>query len=304
MRCSLCKSNSIYSDKRLCKKHFKSYFEKKVKKVMDSVLFRDKKLLVAISGGKDSTALMYSLSQIEKKVPFETEAFYIDLGIMNYSEKSISSIQKLCSMCDVKLNLVRLSDYPKDIDNIAKSTKNVCSVCGTIKRYIMNRFAFDNDFDYVLTGHNLDDELYFTINNLSNQHLDYFLRSGKITKTEKEKRLIGRAKPLYNLTEKESTIYCLINNLPHYMDECPYSKESTQVIMKKKISYLLDSKDKKLAFLKSVNKLKEGFLKSLESIPISNAKQKQKTSGTLILCKSCGFPTSTEVCRFCRIMKE
>jgi uncharacterized protein (TIGR00269 family) len=300
MRCSLCKSNAIYSDKRLCKRHFKSYFEKKVKKVMDNVVFRDKKLLVAISGGKDSTALLYSLTQIEKKVHFNIEAFYIDLGIKGYSEKSISKIQEICVMCNVKLNWVKLSDYPKDIDNIANSTQNVCSVCGTIKRYLMNRFAFDNKFDYVLTGHNLDDELYFAINNLSSQHLDYFLRSGKITKTESEKKLIGRAKPLYYLTEKESTIYCLINKLPHYMDECPYSKESTQVVMKKKISYLLDSKDKKLSFLKSVNRLKEGLLKNLDP----NVDIKEKTEGTLTLCKSCGFPTSTEVCRFCRIMKE
>jgi uncharacterized protein (TIGR00269 family) len=300
MRCSLCKSKAIYSDKRLCKRHFKSYFEKKVKKVMESVAFRDKRLLVAISGGKDSSALLYSLTQIERKIPFEIEAFYIDLGIKGYSEKSVSKIKELCSLCNIKLNLVSLSDYPKDIDAIAKFSDNVCSVCGTVKRYLMNRFAFENRFDYVLTGHNLDDELYFAINNLSSQHLDYFLRSGKITKTESEKKLIGRAKPLYYLTEKESTIYCLINNLPHFMDECPYSKESTQVIMKKKISYLLDSKDKKLAFLKSVNKLKEGFLRDADN----NINQKQKGEGPLGLCKECGFPTSKDVCRFCRIMKE
>ena len=34
-----------------------------------------------------------------------------------------------------------------------------CSVCGLIKRYIMNRVAHDHGYDVIATGHNLDDDI-------------------------------------------------------------------------------------------------------------------------------------------------
>ncbi len=296
MRCRLCGKKAIYKELRFCEEHFTVYFNNKVKKVMNNPLFKDKKLLVALSGGKDSSSLLYSLVKLVEKgeIGFsfgKIEAVFIDLGISGFSEENLVLCRQLCKELDVNLNVVKIAkEYGISVDEISKSSKKVCSDCGVLKRYLLNKFAFDNGFDFVLTGHNIDDELFFALHNLINGNLDYFVRSGKITPSNSKKRLVGRIKPLYYLSEKETAIFCLINKLPFSKEKCPYSKNNAQIEMKKRIPVLLDRKSKKISFLKNLNKLKKHF---------PNEEQYEVEE-----CEKCGFPTTTKLCKFCRIVEK
>lgn len=296
MRCRLCGKKAIYKELRFCEEHFTSYFDKKVKKVLSNPLFKDKKLLVALSGGKDSSALLFSLAKLveNEEIDFslkKVEALYIELGISGYSESNLKASKELCNSLSINLNVVNLSDENGvSVDSVSKKSRKVCSECGVLKRYLINRFAFENGFDFVLTGHNIDDELFFAFHNLINGNLNYLARSGKITPTDNEKKLVGRVKPLYYISEKETAIYCLINNVPFSREKCPYSKNNAQIEMKSKIPLLLDSKSKKISFLKHLNKLKKYF-------PLEEENSVEK-------CERCGFPTTTKICKFCRIIEK
>ena len=288
MKCRFCKRRAIYEEERLCKEHFIKYFEKRIRKYFDSLRLKNLKVLIAVSGGKDSSAVAYSLNKIKNDYNLSLELIYLDLGIRNYSVSCKQTVTRLSNFLRLKLNIIDVPKlYHKNIDNFDENY--ACSVCGTFKRYLINKFAFENGFDYIITGHNLDDELFFVMNNLLNRNTEYLLRSGKMTETRKELKLIGRLKPLYYLTEKESMIFCIANAVPFTNIECPRSFASTQLKMKKKFNIFFENKSKKINFIKSINNIKQEYNK--------------QTSELMNFCEECGYPTNGKICRFCRLIK-
>ena len=59
------------------------------------------KILVALSGGKDSTVTAYLL----KKFGYNIEGFHINLGMGGYSERCLEAVKQLCKQLDIKLYL-------------------------------------------------------------------------------------------------------------------------------------------------------------------------------------------------------
>ena len=304
MKC--CKTNAVINvhGNKFCREHFIRYYERKVEKIIKKL--RDKKVLAAVSGGKDSMALAFLLYKFSKEYSFNFELLFIDLGIHRYSEKSKKVIEKFVKEKGVKLNVIKAKDEILAIDDInelkqkprkgkqksrqgpkQKLPKPICSYCGLIKRYLINKFAYENCFDLVVIGHNLDDEIAFIFMNMLNQNIEQLARIGIITETNKKLKLIGRIKPLYFCSEKENMTYCLINGIEFYNEECPYAINASQI----KIKHLLNEFEKekpgfKLNFLKSFLKLKENLKVKREAI-------KQ--------CKICGYATTLDVCAFCRL---
>ena len=79
------------------------------KRFIDTVkkykLFNKKeKILVALSGGKDSTVVAYLL----KKNGYNIEGFHIDLEIGEYSKKCRKAVEELCNDLGIKLHLYNM----------------------------------------------------------------------------------------------------------------------------------------------------------------------------------------------------
>ncbi len=290
MRCRLCKKKAIYAPLRFCKEHFLAYYEKKVRRYLDSTHTRDTSILIGVSGGKDSSALADVLARLAGEYGLRLGLLCIDLKIPEYSAQGIAAAKELAERTGLPLQVIDLASFPKTIPDF--SGKKPCGPCGTIKRYLLNKAAVEEGFAFVATGHNLDDEFYFAIHNLCHRNVDQLRRGQKKLPPRPALRLAGRVKPLYYLTEKENRLYCLLRGIPHDAAECPFSTGNPQLAFKRKACF---QRDEKRNLLKSVALLQ----RAAEETPVG------EEAGRIHACPTCGFATtSKDVCAFCKLMER
>ena len=98
MKCYSCGAPAIiyrkYEGRAWCKKHFTIQLEAKVKKTIrkNRLIKPNDKVCVAISGGKDSSLLLYLLNKFFRKRPdIEIFALAVDEGIKGYRDESIKT---------------------------------------------------------------------------------------------------------------------------------------------------------------------------------------------------------------------
>ncbi len=242
------------------------------------IIRKGEKVLAALSGGKDSVAMLSSLKALEDKLGIKVEALHIDLGIGEYSRKSRVVSEEVCKVLGVPLHVVRLSDFGFTISDVKRKP---CSVCGNAKRYIMNRFARENGFDVVATGHCAEDIVANVLKNLysGNQEWTEKLKP----RTDGYFKFVAKAKPLFEIGEKENLVYVISSGLPFLPDECPKAPDPKW----KELVYEIEKK---------IPGFKAGVLRSLA--------REKKESWELKSCKVCGEPTSAEVCQFCRNVRK
>lgn len=285
MKCVKCGRKAIINIRGVgfCRDHFIEYYLNKVKDTIEKYKMFDKndKILVAVSGGKDSTALAYALY----KLGYNFEGLYINLEIPSYSDKCEEKVKEFFNIIGKKLNIIKVSDYRVKVKSI--KNRSVCSVCGVIKRYLMNKFAYENGFNVLVTAHNLNDIASFALSNLYGLNIDFIVKN--IPVIEGKDKLVKKVKPLYFLTEKEDLTFVLLKNLPYCNLECPYSENATELNWKK-ILYHIDSEKKDFSFK---------LVKSIEEISRKiNIEEKEWN-----YCKICGYPTGSKdgICSFCKI---
>ena len=241
-----------YSKMPVCKHHFLKYVEDRVWKTIQEhnliELKPEEKVLVAVSGGKDSSTLLTILDRVLNK-RVKMEALYIEVGIAprNYSHDSEQVCRHLTERLNIPLHVVDIKkEYGFNIDDIhelgrrlkrahhGESFRGECSYCGLIKRYLINRFAILNGFTKVATGHNLTDEATTLLGNFFNVDMELMSRAGPITITESD-NLVPRIKPLYYIYENETILYAYYANVEHLPTECEYSIDSPTLNIKRSL---------------------------------------------------------------------
>ncbi len=311
-----CKNTAVaiipHSKLPLCKSHFKSYIEDRVLKTIKNFKLIDfsnphEKILVGLSGGKDSQTLLTILNRILKD-KVHLEALYIEVGITpkNYSKDSGIIARKLCEDLDIPFNILNIKEIVgfdiDDIHNLGKKMKRgrrrskkgrfrgECSYCGLIKRYFLNKFAFDNQFTKMATGHNLTDEATQLISNFFNVDMELMSRAGPITMTDVV-GLIPRIKPLFYIYEQELIMYSYYANVKHLGTQCKYAEDSP--MMKIKASLLEIEGFRRGNMMNLVN----SFQKKLKGILFDTIPDSKKIENQ---CNECGMGTYLEKCSFCK----
>src|SRR5579872_1959609 len=94
-----------YNGESLCASCFNDSIVQKVKKTISKyeMLHYGDRLAVAVSGGKDSTSLLFILNQVMKDHGSELLALSIDEGISGYRDESISNAESLAEKLSVPL---------------------------------------------------------------------------------------------------------------------------------------------------------------------------------------------------------
>ncbi|MEJ7556161.1 MAG: TIGR00269 family protein [Aquificaceae bacterium] len=273
----------------LCKEHYIEWYLKRVEStIREFKMFgKDDRVLVAVSGGKDSLSLWDALCRLG----YTADGLYIDLGIGEYSQKSKKACENFAQKKGLRLHVLELKKEIASIPEIKEVERNrpACSFCGLLKRYYMNRFAREGGYKVIATGHNLDDESATLLSNVLSWNMGYLSRQFPVL-LEGE-GFVRKVKPLVKFTEKENALYAFLSGIEYVEEECPFSEGASSIEYKKTLAQMEEkSPGTKLRFYMD-------FLRRLH--PILQTQEVE-----LRPCKVCGEPTTAEVCSVCRLKER
>jgi uncharacterized protein (TIGR00269 family) len=278
------------------KNTFIKQFEKKVRKTIKDHALVDKKekVFVACSGGKDSTTTLYLL----KKFGYNVEAVMIDLKMGDWSDRNLKNMQSFCDKHKIKLNVIDLrKEHGFSICYLRSGIQEQqkignCTICGVVRRWILNKKAREMGAKKIATGHNLDDEAENVFMNFMKGTPELMVNLGPKTGIIQDKMFVQRIKPLYFFTNKEIRQYTEAMGWDIVYEPCPCSVGVFRRDVRDQI-VKLEKKNPKIR-----NHLVE---KLLEVLPKVQAHY--RSSVRLKYCKACGEPSRNDICKRCSLMR-
>lgn len=112
------------------------------------------RILVGVSGGKDSMALLWSLAERQRRVPIAYELFpvYVDPG---FDGGFAEDLRLQCRDMGLELR-VEYTDYGP-VAHSAENRENPCFLCARLRRKRLFEIAHELGCRKVALGHNKDD---------------------------------------------------------------------------------------------------------------------------------------------------
>jgi uncharacterized protein (TIGR00269 family) len=290
MKCKRCAEPAVIQIRRnnsaFCRGCFGIVFRGQVERAIRhfDMLRTGDRILVAVSGGKDSLALWDVLLDLG----YDATGLYLGLGIGDYSSRSGNVTRKFAADRGAELIVVDLQkDYGYDIPTAGrKGSRSTCAVCGLSKRYVFNRAALEGGFDVVATGHNLDDEAATLLGNTLRWNTEYIARQSPMLASKDG--LVKKVKPLYRLSELETAAYAFLQGIDYVVEECPLVAGNTQLRYKAAMNSIeATSPGSKAQFLLGYLERGAPLFASTEEV-------------SLQACEACGQSTTGRFCAFCR----
>jgi uncharacterized protein (TIGR00269 family) len=248
------------------------------------------RVLVAVSGGKDSLALWDVLVHLG----YDTTGLYLAQGIGEYSARARTGVEAFAAARGLRL---RVTDFAAEDGGVAVPTvaaltrRSPCAACGTLKRHYFDRDARDGGFDVVATGHNLDDEAARLLGNVLHWQCDHLARQRPVLEPT-HPAFVRKIKPLYLLSEYETATYAFMRGIEYVVEECPNSVGATQLLYKDALNRLeAASPGTKATFVRNFLRLGQpAFERTAE-----------RATGT---CEGCGMPSFGVECAHCSLVRE
>jgi len=292
-----------YSGEKLCKPCFCKSMENRVRAtIADYEMFRfDDRILVAVSGGKDSVGLLHILAKIEKNFPkVSLQAVSIDEGISGYRSEALKIAAENCETLGVTHNIFSFEDFfDLTLDEIVDKAKKMrvdasltpCAYCGVLRRRALGLAAEKLGADVISLGHNLDDVVQTFLLNVV--HGDVWrLAHFDVVSAETDGRFVRRVRPLCLVPEKETAFYAYVKGIRFQTVTCPYAGEALRNDVRSWLNRL-EQRHAGSSFT---------VFRSFEKI----GKSMEFKVKAFRACRKCGEPCaeSEDVCMACRFLEE
>lgn len=256
-----------------------------------NMIRNDELVAVAVSGGKDSLALLKIMQEMSASHNFRIVAITIDEGIPGYRNEALEIVEKFCNELNVEHKVYSYKDlFELTLDQALdlrgnEKTSSSCTICGTLRRRAIDHAAKDTGANVVATGHNLDDALQtFVINMLSGD-------TNKIgwMDPDTSANTLRKIKPFCEIYEEEIVFYAFTNNIPFQSEPCPHMSEGIRT----EIREFLNSLEKQHSGIK--NNLCQSVIRLSKIVKESDYKQKT-------ICERCGKECTGSVCSVCSMI--
>ena len=192
------------------------------------------KIVIGLSGGKDSVVLTYVLHLYQKfsHTDFEIQPVTLDLGFDDFDP---TGLKNFCA--SLGLNLI-VTDS-KEVYQILlkqKEAQNLqhlpCSICSRMKKAAINKVANESGFNKVAFAHHSDDAIETLVMNAI-----YGSRIATFSpKMHLERANIDFIRPLLLCHEKQIQQVIKEENLPVFESHCPADKTTTREDIKNLLS--------------------------------------------------------------------
>ena len=296
--CDICSQPAVYLDRsrgrHLCGTHLAADVEERTRScIVAHDMVRDgDRIAVGLSGGKDSSALLLALSNIFSDAwDVHLIAVTVDEGIAGYREETVQSAVALTKKLGISHRIVSFeSMFGMTLDAIlAPGRRHPCTVCGILRKKALADIAREEQADSIATGHNLDDEAQSVLMNYLRGDPDRLTRTSS---SRVNAGFIRRIKPFHEVTEKEVTLYGILNGLTTGLPECPYAHASFRSgvrTMQSSLEYAYPGSSLRL-------------IRGRDSFSAVAGRRAGKKS--ISLCRTCGEPCSGTTCQACRLLAE
>lgn len=178
------------------------------------------KIMIGLSGGKDSIALTYCLSLYQKfsHTNFTIQPVTLDLGFPGFDP---TGLKKFCESLGLELIVSNNQDVYKILKIQQKDSPHLpCSICSRMKKAAMNKVANDLGFNKVAFAHHADDAIETLLMNE--------IYGGRIAtfspKMHLERANMDFIRPLLLARESDIIKLCKEENLPVFDSHCPADK--------------------------------------------------------------------------------
>ncbi len=296
MKCTRCRAKAEVQlrahNAAFCRPCYLFYFRRQVERAIagEHMFTPSERLLVAVSGGKDSLALWDVLVDLG----YDTTGLYLGLGIGAYSEQSHAKVVQFAERRGLALRVVAFEEEAAGlaVPAVAAATRRPpCSACGTMKRHHFDAAAIAGGFDVLVTGHNLDDEAARLMGNVLRWQKDHLARQRPVLPPT-HPRFVRKVKPLYLVSEYETAVYAFMRGIDYIVDECPNAAGAAQLLFKDVLNRLeVASPGTKLAFVKE-------FLRTGQPAFAQTEREAPRD------CEGCGMPSYGTLCAYCRLVRE
>lgn len=202
-------------------------------------------IAVGLSGGKDSSALLYIMKALEQELPlkFTIKPIFLDLGW----NVDTTPLKTYCSSLGYELSVI--NTRIKDIVFETRKEDNPCALCANLRRGALNKAALELGCSKVALGHHLDDVIETLFLNI--------IYTGKIAtfkpKIFLDKKKITLIRPMVYLEEKTIEAVVKKKELPEIENPCPVEKKTKREEIKDLIGEITNKyPDFKRKFLKGL----------------------------------------------------
>jgi tRNA 2-thiocytidine biosynthesis protein TtcA len=190
--------------------------KKVTKAITDYGLIEDgDRIMVGLSGGKDSWALIQILDVLQRRAPidFSLVAVTVDSGYDGFRHDLITSTCKARGWeCHIEHTAIG-----EAIDDLLESDATPCSLCARFRRGVLYRLADQVGATKIALGHHLDD---FIETLLLNLFFAGTLKAMPARLTSDNGRHVV-IRPLVGVTESEARSYAKEQQLPIISCCCP-----------------------------------------------------------------------------------